>query len=464
MTKREVMEVGDRRMIQIRLPEDVTFIIEELNKAGYEAYAVGGCVRDALLNKEPEDWDITTSASPYEVKRLFRRTIDTGLQHGTVTVMLHHVGYEVTTYRIDGEYEDGRHPKKVVFTKSLLEDLKRRDFTINAMAYNEKSGIVDEFDGILDLERKIIRCVGNAEERFTEDALRMLRAIRFAAQLGFIIEKKTESSISILAETLKKVSKERIQAELNKLLVSKHPECIKKVYDLGLSLYALPDTERFYKKEVQNKVLLILSFLPSDSILRWAGFLSFCTKANEAERILRGLKFDNHTIMYVSKLIDYLPQEVEPEEVKIRYALYEMGEEIYEFYLILKKAEFMAEEKEQKGKKEKEQEEKEQKEKKQHTQEKKEELKEVEKTRKTERLKKLEETEYLYHKILERGDCISLKTLAVTGKDLIAEGIPAGKEIGKRLNMLLCQVLENPSINKRDLLLAAVKEKMKEKI
>ena len=160
-------------MIQIKLPKDVQLIIEKLNKAGYEAYAVGGCVRDTLLNRVPGDWDITTSASPWEVKKIFQRTIDTGLQHGTVTVMLHHIGYEVTTYRIDGEYEDGRHPKKVIFTKSLLEDLKRRDFTINAMAYNEKSGLIDEFSGILDLKRKLIRCVGNAKERFTEDALRM---------------------------------------------------------------------------------------------------------------------------------------------------------------------------------------------------------------------------------------------------------------------------------------------------
>ena len=170
---------------QMTMPQEVVRIINTLEQHGYEAYAVGGCVRDAMLGREPEDWDITTSAKPLEVKRLFRKTIDTGLQHGTITVMVNGEGYEVTTYRIDGEYEDGRHPKEVEFTSNLLEDLKRRDFTINAMAYNPKEGLVDAFEGIRDLKEKRIRCVGNALERFTEDALRILRAIRFRPSLDF---------------------------------------------------------------------------------------------------------------------------------------------------------------------------------------------------------------------------------------------------------------------------------------
>ena len=157
------------------------------------------------------DWDITTSAKPEQVKELFRHTIDTGIQHGTVTVMLEHEGFEVTTYRIDGEYEDARHPKEVQFTSNLLEDLKRRDFTINAMAYNDKDGLVDAFDGVGDLERGVIRCVGAAVERFTEDALRMLRAVRFGAQLGFSIEDETREAIVSLAPNIAKVSAERIQ-------------------------------------------------------------------------------------------------------------------------------------------------------------------------------------------------------------------------------------------------------------
>lgn len=179
----------------MKIPGNVERIIRTLNDHEYEAYAVGGCVRDTLLHRKPGDWDITTSARPQEVKELFRRTIDTGIQHGTVTVMMDRTGYEVTTYRIDGEYEDGRHPKQVEFTSSLIEDLKRLRFTINAMAYSHETGIVDEFGGVEDLNAKTIRCVGDPMERFTEDALRILRAIRFLAQLDFTIEEQTWNAI-----------------------------------------------------------------------------------------------------------------------------------------------------------------------------------------------------------------------------------------------------------------------------
>ena len=195
---------------------------------------------DTLLGRKPGDWDITTSASPWQVKEIFRRTIDTGIRHGTVTVMMGKIGYEVTTYRIDGEYEDGRHPKQVVFTSDLLEDLKRRDFTINAMAYSHKTGIVDAFGGIQDLQGRVIRCVGDPMERFGEDALRILRAIRFCAQLDFSIEENTCASIVQIAPAIARVSKERIQAELTKLLLSDHPERISMVYDTGISPYISP--------------------------------------------------------------------------------------------------------------------------------------------------------------------------------------------------------------------------------
>ena len=195
----------------IHLPEDVKAILHTLQEAGYEAYAVGGCIRDSLLGRRPDDWDITTSAKPQETKALFGRTIDTGIQHGTVTVMRHGRGYEVTTYRVDGEYEDGRHPKEVTFTASLKEDLRRRDFTVNAMAYNEEDGLVDLFGGRQDLEQKIIRCVGEANERFEEDALRIMRAVRFSAQLGFSIEERTKEAIRGHAEKLRQVSAERLQ-------------------------------------------------------------------------------------------------------------------------------------------------------------------------------------------------------------------------------------------------------------
>lgn len=165
--------------MKITLPDDVKQIIETLEQHGYEGYAVGGCVRDSILGRIPNDWDITTSATPQQVKKLFPRTVDTGIQHGTVTVLMGKEGYEVTTYRVDGEYEDARHPKEVTFTANLEEDLRRRDFTINAMAYNDSEGLVDVFGGRADIEQKVIRCVGNAEERFGEDALRIMRAVRF---------------------------------------------------------------------------------------------------------------------------------------------------------------------------------------------------------------------------------------------------------------------------------------------
>ena len=238
--------------MRIQLPVKVDNIIKTLEAAGYEAFAVGGCIRDSVLGRTPQDWDITTSAKPQDVKRLFSHTIDTGIQHGTVTVMLEHEGFEVTTYRIDGEYEDARHPKEVTYTVNLLEDLKRRDFTINAMAYNESRGLVDAFDGMGDLQKKVIRCVGNPKERFTEDALRMLRALRFAAQLGFEVEEQTFAAIRELAQTIEKISAERIQTELVKLLTSDHPELIREVYTSGISDVILPEFSVLMQTEQNN--------------------------------------------------------------------------------------------------------------------------------------------------------------------------------------------------------------------
>lgn len=225
----------------IPLPEKVNTIISALNKAGFEAYAVGGCVRDSILKREPKDWDITTSAKPEDIKQIFSRTVDTGILHGTVTVLLEKEGFEVTTYRIDGEYKDSRHPEHVTFTSNLIEDLKRRDFTINAMAYNDTEGLIDVFGGMQDLKQKVIRCVGEPKERFLEDALRMMRAIRFAAQLGFVIDSKTKDAIVTLAFTMHKISAERIQVELVKLLISDHPKEMRTLYETKITSVILPE-------------------------------------------------------------------------------------------------------------------------------------------------------------------------------------------------------------------------------
>ena len=225
----------------INIPQKAEQILRTLNEAGYEAYVVGGCVRDSILNRVPGDWDITTSALPEQVKALFHRTVDTGIQHGTVTVMMGKEGFEVTTYRVDGEYHDGRHPDAVTFTRSLEEDLKRRDFTINAMAYHPEHGLVDLFSGMEDINRKIIRCVGDPVERFTEDALRMLRAVRFSAQLGFTVEENTKAALARMSGNLEHVSAERIQTELVKLLVSDHPDYLRTAWETGLTREFLPE-------------------------------------------------------------------------------------------------------------------------------------------------------------------------------------------------------------------------------
>ncbi|MBP5159801.1 MAG: CCA tRNA nucleotidyltransferase, partial [Lachnospiraceae bacterium] len=307
------------------LPENVHFIIDVLRSAGNDAYAVGGCVRDSLLGRTPEDWDITTSASPDEVKVLFKRTVDTGIEHGTVTVMIDKTGYEVTTYRVDGKYKDGRHPESVTFTRSLEEDLKRRDFTINAMAFNENDGIVDLFDGRKDLEARLVRCVGDPRQRFGEDALRILRAVRFSAQLGFEIEEETAKAMGELAGTLEKISAERIRTELDKLLASDHPEKLMKAYELGITKVILPEFDEMMKVTPTGKhhiypvgehaIEAVKKISPQPDLLRWTMLLHDVGKpgtqttgedgesayhghgeagAEIADRILKRLKFDNH--------------------------------------------------------------------------------------------------------------------------------------------------------------------------
>ena len=261
----------------INIPQKAAQILRTLNAAGYEAYVVGGCVRDSMLNRVPGDWDITTSALPEQVKELFHRTVDTGIQHGTVTVMMDKEGFEVTTYRVDGEYHDGRHPDAVTFTRSLEEDLKRRDFTINAMAYHPEHGLVDLFGGMEDIDQKIIRCVGNPVERFTEDALRMLRAVRFSAQLGFTVEENTKAALARMAGNLEHVSAERIQTELVKLLVSDHPDYLRTAWETGLTREFLPEFDACMETKqntphhcytVGEHILKSLTEIENDRLLR----------------------------------------------------------------------------------------------------------------------------------------------------------------------------------------------------
>ncbi len=438
--------------MKIALPEKVSFIINTLMRAGYEAYAVGGCVRDVMLNRTPMDWDITTSAKPHEVKQLFGHTIDTGILHGTVTVMLEQEGFEVTTYRIDGEYEDARHPKEVSFTSDLLEDLKRRDFTINAMAYNDMQGLVDAFDGVGDLKRGIIRCVGRATERFSEDALRMLRAVRFSAQLGFVLEEETRAAIVELAPNIAKVSAERIQMELVKLLTSNHPEEIRTAYETGLTAVFLPEFDRMMETAQNNPhhcytvgehTLMALQGVEADKVLRFTMLLHdvakpVCRTTDEngtdhfyghpqkgsemARMILRRLKFDNDTTDRVSALVRWHDDNPELSPRSVRRAISRIGLERYPALFAVKRADTLAQSM----------------------------------YRREEKLKYLHDYEMLYQEVMEKQQCLTIKQLAVTGSDLIEAGMQPGKEIGSVLKKLLELVLEDPELNTKEKLLKQV--------
>lgn len=438
-----------RESERIRLPLQVSGIIKTLQEAGFEAYAVGGCVRDSLLGRAPDDWDITTSAKPQQVKALFSRTVDTGIAHGTVTVLQGRSGYEVTTYRIDGAYEDGRHPRDVTFTASLAEDLKRRDFTVNAMAYNEEEGLVDLFGGRADMERRALRCVGNPRERFGEDALRMMRAVRFSAQLDYAIEEDTMEAIRALSGTLSKISAERIRTELVKLLLSGHPERFRTCYETGMTAVFLPEFDRMMETGQNNPhhcysvgehALCALRRIRPDQALRLAALLHDVGKpetesmdesgvnhfyghaakgAELTRKIMRRLKFDNDTADRVVRLVREHDRKIGLSPAQMRRTVNCVGEDLFPDLFDLKEADLLAQS-------------------------------DYMRDEKREELMRLRA---LYEKVKEEGDCLSLKGLAVTGRDLIGIGATPGPGLGALLQDLLGIVLENPSCNNRETLL-----------
>lgn len=437
--------------MKIQLPEKVKYIIDTITEAGFEAYAVGGCIRDSILGREPNDWDITTSAKPEQVKALFRRTIDTGIAHGTVTVMLDKEGFEVTTYRIDGEYEDSRHPKEVIFTGNLIEDLKRRDFTINAFAYNETTGLVDAFDGLKDIDNGVIRCVGDAVERFTEDALRILRAIRFSAQLGYEIEASTKAGISKLAGNLRNISAERIQVELTKLLVSPNPDFLRIAYDTGVTSVVLPEFDACMKTEqvhqhhcysVGEHILHSLKEVPPVKELRLAMLFHDIGKprtltlgedrkthfyghpkesSNMTFEILKRLRYDNDTIHTVTRLVEFHDYRIDgmPNLRTTRRAIHKIGEDLFPLLIQVFRADVLAQSDYQRE----------------------------------EKLAVIDKWESLFAEVQAKKQCVSLKTLAVTGSDLIALGMKPGKQIGDTLQSLLEYVLDHPEENEKEILL-----------
>lgn len=437
------------RDIEIRIPPGAARILRVLEDHGYEAFVVGGCVRDSLLGRNPNDWDITTSALPLQVKALFRRTIDTGLKHGTVTILMDGEPFEVTTYRVDGEYLDGRHPSEVTFTASLQEDLQRRDFTINAMAYSERKGLQDLFGGLPDLEKGLIRAVGDPAKRFGEDALRIMRAVRFAAQLGYEVEADTVQAMKELAPTLSKISAERIAAELEKLLVSPHPEKLKMAYECGITAVILPEFDRcmetaqnnpHHKYSVGEHTIVSIGNARPDRILRYTMLMHDMGKpsckttdeqgidhfyghqevsAQMANDILRRLKSDNETRRSVSKLVRYHDLTCGLTGKSVRKAISLIGEDLFPLYLEVKDADTRAQSD----------------------------------FRFQEKMDYLEEVRLLYRKILEEGDCLSLKDLAVNGKDLIAAGMKPGREIGEVLGAMYRDVIDDPEHNNKEYLM-----------
>ena len=454
--------------MKIDIPNNAKKIIDVLYEHGYEAYVVGGCVRDSLLGLEPKDWDITTSAAPSVVKSLFKKTIDTGIEHGTVTVMYGKEGYEVTTYRIDGEYKDSRRPDKVTFTSDLEEDLLRRDFTINAMAYNDRVGVVDKFDGIKDLDRHIIRCVGCPMERFKEDALRILRAVRFSAQLGFDIEDDTAKAITKLAPTLANISAERIKTEFDKTLMSKNPSMIKKAYELGITKVVLPEFDALvgvaqethhHMYDVDEHTIVAmqamsniikddkLKHLNGDAytdkeklMLMWTMFLHDIAKpsckyydekngvhtahfkkhevvgVDMARKVFNRLKFDNFTSNLALKLIRHHDYRFTNTQVSMRRAMNKIGVDIFDYLFLVKRADTLAQHKDT--------------------------IKE--------KLEDLEQSYKLYSDIMARRQCVCLKDLALSGSDLIELGVKPGREIGMYLEQLLNIVIEEPGLNNKD--------------
>lgn len=437
----------------IEVPAPVQFIIQELEKCGHEAYMVGGCVRDNILGRVPHDYDICTSATPEEIIKAFpyEQIIPTGLQHGTVTILINGEPYEITTYRIDGEYTDSRRPDSVKFTDNLIEDLKRRDFTINAMAYNPRTGLIDPFNGMKDIQHKKIRCVGSSKERFGEDALRILRAIRFASQLDFTIMPNTDWEIVQQYKSLKNISIERINSEFCKI-VSSNNFCVSMVlYEKVFSLFipeikdivGFKQNNPYHIYDVWEHTVHAIEQCDNDDvddlILKLAVLFHDIGKphsyqdgengirhfkghgrvsADITNSIMRRLRFDNGTKEKVVELIYYHDATFEVGKKYVKRWLNKIGEEQFRRLLNLRRADIKAQNPKY--------------------------IKD--------RIQKVNEIEILLDEVLSEESCFTMKDLAVNGRDLISIGYKSGKELGNVLNTLLQMVINEEIINDKEIL------------
>ena len=429
-------------------------VLRKLAGAGYKAYIAGGAVRDIIMGKVPHDYDIATQASPEDVKRIFAKTIDTGIKHGTVTVVENKVGYEITTFRRDGDYVDGRHPLDVEYVTNPRTDCLRRDFTINAMMYNPDTGILDFFCGQRDIRYKIIRCVGNPEQRFREDALRMLRAVRFKAQLGFKIEEKTAQAIKKCAVLIKKVSRERILDELNKILLSDNPDAFRDLHELGVLKFILPELDACFYQMQRNKyhiydvgehIMHTVSNTPNDLTLRWAallhdtgkpccpstdanGVIHFYGHHRESRRIavdvLYRLHMDSDTIKDVALLVENHDFRVEANFTAVKRMMSKTGAELFEKLLILQRADNTAKNPDLLP----------------------------------DKLRKIDGGLDIYRQVIASKQPYRISDLVVNGRDLMEKGYRQGREIGDALKALLDEVIIKPELNNRQYLLKRASE------
>lgn len=441
--------------IAITIPAEIKYILDTLRSADYKAYIVGGCVRDSIMGRTPNDYDVTTDATPKEVMTLFSsdKVIDTGSKHGTVTIIHDSVHIEVTTFRKDSVYSDGRHPDEVIFSKSIEEDLARRDFTMNAIAYNDEEGLIDPFDGAADIERKLIRTVGSPEERFGEDALRMLRALRFSSTLGFEIEEKTKAAIFENKENiLERVSMERIQKELEGILVGDDVERVLRDYVdvIGvvipelLPMVGFDQRTPFHIYDVWEHTIKVVSGMPADPVSRFAGLFHDIGKPpcfiqgedgvghffghpevskEMADDIMRRLKFDNKTREDVLTIVKWHDLRPAVTVKAVRKVIMKVTPELFDKWVAIKYADNGAQSPEL-----------------------------------ADRRAGIHGVEELGHELMESEEALSLKTLRINGRDIMSLGIMQGPEVGKIMSALLNDVLEEKLPNEHDALMEKAKE------
>ena len=443
--------------MKVQIPKEVNRILELLYFNKFEGYIVGGCVRDSVLGRNPNDWDICTSAKPHEMLNIFTqlKVIPTGLKHGTLTIVIGDKNFEITTYRIEERYIDGRRPEEVRFTKNLKEDLARRDFTINAMAYNNRDGLIDLYKGMSDILNRKIRCIGNPLNRFGEDYLRMLRAIRFAAQLGYEIETKTFEGIKVLSKNITHISKERVREEINKILLSENPsKGFLILSESGLLKYIFPELQQCLKysyrsdhhgKDVFSHIMDVLDNTEGNLLLRLGALLHDVGKfqlssvhkdnidnhhiksMDMVEAILKRLKYDNKTIESVKKLVGEHGLNYDNVTARdIKELINRVGIENIDNLFKLQIAHIQG-------------------------------------SKLTCNFSNINKAKDLCEKILKEKQPLTVKELDINGHELMKYGVGKGKEIGNILNRLLDIVLDNPSLNRKDLLINEVEKILNQK-